>query len=144
MKASADCGPPGGLPWPRPLLTLQRVSSFMSPVALHTSTQPKWLQTFIYTVLPYCSSVTAVVFVGMWCMMQAVQRTGTNTVNTLPTRRGSWLRRRDCPQLRLLTESFGPWFWQEQALGEEDMVKMCILRRMLQCSFVPVYKQELG
>lgn len=53
------------------------------------------------------SCMTAVGFVWLWWMRQAVQRSGTNTVNTFPTRQGSCLSWRGHPQLSRLTESFG-------------------------------------
>lgn len=144
---------PGVLTWPWPLLTLKSRSPpkfrHFSPDLVRSDThKDAHQQTRLQTVFTQCSHSGAAwllvlffFFFRWWWMRRAVQRSGTNAVNTFPARRGR-LNRRDCPRLSWLTESFGPRFWQEQALWEENMVEMCILRRLVQSLFVAVYKSE--
>lgn len=136
------------LTWPRPLLTLK---SHSSPKFQHFSqTSCSVTRRRMHTSKPayrrYLHNVHTVelrgcccFFFWLWWMRRAVQRSGTNAVNTFPARRGR-LNQRDCPRLSWLTESFGPKFWQKQALCEENMVEMCISRRLLQYLFAAVYK----
>lgn len=146
----------GSLTWPPPLLTRKSCCSLkfqhfsFTPCAathrrMHTSKHAyrQYLHNVHTVELHGCCCVFVFLCFffggGLWWMRWAVLHSGTNAGNTFPARLGR-LNQRDCPQLSWLTESFGPKYWQEQALREENMVEMCILRRLLQYLFVTVYK----
>lgn len=136
------------LTWPRPSLTLKKsqpsqVSALFPDLVRSGTRKDAHQQTRLQTVLTQCSHSGAAwllfFFSWLWWMRRAVYRSGTNAGNTFPARRGR-LNQRDCPRLSWLTESFGPRFWQEQTLREENTLEMCILRRLLQYLFATVYK----